>query len=63
MSRIFVIDGRSLPDPDPSLTVDQVKGHYLQFFPELINSETSSYQREGNDYYTFVKRTGTKAGL
>lgn len=58
--RIFVYDGREFPDPDPNLTVDQVRQHMANYFPELSNA-TSSENKEGeNTVITLTKRVGTK---
>lgn len=35
MKRIFVYDKREFPDPDPAMTVEEVKDHMAGFFPEL----------------------------
>jgi len=43
MARVFVYDAREFPDPDPNLTVEDVRRQLLDFFPELANAET----REG----------------
>jgi PRTRC genetic system protein C len=45
---------------NPSLTVDQIKDHYTQFFPELNNADTTHGKRGDNEEITFTRRTGTK---
>lgn len=64
MARVFVYDGREFPDPDPALSVDDVKASFTQFFPELANAEVKQSTRgEGAnkvDVYQLVKRVGTK---
>lgn len=60
MARIFVYDGRKFPDPDPKMTVDEVRQHFTTFFPELSNA-SSTESKEGDDtLYTFSRRVGTK---
>jgi len=44
-SRIFVIDGREFPDPDPSLSVDALRQSFTNFFPELYNAESKESKR------------------
>ncbi len=41
MARIFVYDGREFPDPDPSLTPDQVRQNYTGLLPKLANPDTT----------------------
>src|SRR5262245_43742429 len=61
MPRIFVYDGREFPDPDPDLTVEDVRKQLSDFFPELTNAETRE-EHQGDDEvrYTFAWRIGTK---
>ncbi len=60
MARVFVVENRRYPDPDPSLSVDQVRQQFTSFFPELVTA-TASERREGEDTVVeFQKRVGTK---
>lgn len=61
MPRVFVYDGREFPDPDPGLSVEDVRKQLSDFFPELTNAETRE-ERRGDDAvrYTFARRIGTK---
>ena len=61
MPRVFVYDGREFPDPDPGLSVEDVRKQLSDFFPELTNAETRE-ERRGDDEmrYTFARRIGTK---
>jgi len=61
MPRVFVYDGREFPDPDPGLSVEDVRKQLSDFFPELTNAETRE-ERRGDDEvrYTFARRMGTK---
>ena len=61
MPRIFVYDGREFPDPDSSLSVEDIRKQLSDFFPELTNAETRE-ERRGDDEvrYTFARRIGTK---
>lgn len=60
MARIFVYDGKEIPDPDPSMTTDQVRQSLVEFFPELANADSKQTKRGDDQVYTFSKRTGTK---
>lgn len=67
MARVFVCDGREFPDPDPEMTVDQVRQHFAHFLPELSNAETKESKRPSadnpdvkDDVYEFKKRVGSK---
>ena len=60
MARVFVCDNREFPDPDPNLSVDDVKKMMSDFFPELANAEVKEHKRNDDTLYEFVKRVGTK---
>jgi PRTRC genetic system protein C len=60
MARIFVVDGREFPDPDPKLPVDEVRKQLSEFFPELANAETREEKRGEEVRYVFSRRIGTK---
>ena len=60
MPRLFVYDGRTHPDPDPTMTVEQVKEAMSAFFPELATAEAQTTQRGEDQVITFQRRVGTK---
>ena len=60
MARIFVYDAREFPDPDPRLSVEDVRRQLAEFFPELTNADTREETRGDDTVYTFAKRIGTK---
>ena len=60
MARIFVYDGREFPDPDPSLTPDQVRQRMSDFFPELANADVREHTRDADTLYELVRKVGTK---
>jgi len=60
MARIFFYDNRQFPDPDPKLSVEEVRRQFAEFFPELTNAETREEKRGEDTVYTFSKRIGTK---
>ncbi|MFA5500398.1 MAG: PRTRC system protein C [Candidatus Omnitrophota bacterium] len=59
--RIFIYDGKELPDIDAGKTPDDIRNHYADFFPELYNAESKSEKRGEDTVITFTKRTGTKS--
>lgn len=60
MARVFVYDGRTFPDPDPSLSVDDVRRQLSDFFPELANADVNQSTQGDNTVHTFARRIGTK---
>lgn len=60
MARIFIVDGREFPDPDPTHSVDEVKTMFASFFPEVANAEVKQTTRGEDTLYEFVKRVGIK---
>ena len=60
MARVFVYDGREFPDPDPNMSVEEVRQSMTNFFPELANAETNESKLGENDIFEFKKRVGTK---
>jgi PRTRC genetic system protein C len=60
MARIFIYDGKELPDPDPGMSVEEVRQSLTDYFPELSNAETATGKRGDDETITFKKRVGTK---
>lgn len=60
MARIFVYEGKEYPDPDPAMSVDEVRQSLVNFFPELANAEVKVSTRGEDTLHTFSKRVGTK---
>lgn len=60
MARIFVYDGREHPDPDPSMSVDDVRKSMSDFFGELANATVKESKRGEDTIYEFTRRVGTK---
>ena len=60
MARIFIYDGREFPDPDPKVSVEEVRKQLAEFYPELANAETREERRGEDSVYTFSRRIGTK---
>ncbi len=60
MARVFVYDGREFPDPDPTLSPEEVKQMMTDFFPELANAEVRETSRGEDTLYELARRVGTK---
>ena len=63
-TRVFAYDGRRFPDPNPTLSVDEVKSNMASFFPELATAEVKQHADEKDKETTifeFSRKTGTKA--
>ena len=60
--RIFIYDGKELPDVDPSMLVDDIRKHYADFFPELYNAESKETKQGEDTVITFTRRVGSKSG-
>ena len=58
--RVFVYDGREFPDPDPNMSIDEVRQSMTNFYPELANAETKQSKRGDDDIIEFTRRVGTK---
>ncbi len=58
--RIFVVDGKEIPDPNPSLTTNEVRAHFSTFYPEVATAEARETKRGDDTVITFEKRVGTK---
>jgi PRTRC genetic system protein C len=54
LQRKFTFDGRPLADPDPNLSIDQVRQFYATEYPALNNA---SYEEEVTDTAVVIKFT------
>ena len=63
MARIFVYDDREFPDPDPEMTVDQVKATLSDFYGEIANASVKETTRGDDTIYEFQRRVGTKGAF
>ena len=59
-ARVFVADNREFPDPDPDLSIDEVKNMLADFMPELHTAEVKETEKDGKTYIQFIKKVGTK---
>lgn len=63
MQRIFKFNGKILPDPNPAMTPEQVKGFYAPRHPELLNAGIGSPVQDltaGTETTEFIKNYGRK---
>lgn len=60
--RIFIVDEREFPDPDPSLTIEQVRDSLADFYPDLANATHTVIQRSEDQVIDFRRTVGTKGG-
>ena len=63
MARVFVYDDREFPDPDPEMSVDQVKATLSDFYGEIANASVKETNRGDDTIYEFQRRVGTKGAF
>ena len=63
MARIFVYDDREFPDPDPEMSVEQVKATLSDFYGEIANASVKETKRGDDAIYEFQRRVGTKGAF
>ena len=63
MARIFAYDDREFPDPDPEMTVEQVKQTLADFYGEIANASVKETQRGEDTIIEFQRRVGTKGAF
>jgi PRTRC genetic system protein C len=61
MSRVFQFQGIRLPDPNPEMSVDEVKALYAAQYPELATAIVNGPEASGDKMrYTFERAIGSK---
>ena len=61
ITRSFVWKGTTLPDPNPSASVDAVRDVLSHTHPEIANAAVDGPKiKDGVHEYTFVASVGTK---
>ncbi|HEX2918258.1 MAG TPA: PRTRC system protein C [Edaphobacter sp.] len=59
--REFYYNGVRVPDPDPEMTVEQVRDLLTPNFPEIATASVSGPEDTGTELrYTFSRAIGTK---
>ena len=59
-TRVFRVDGRDHPDPDPGMSVKQVQDVLTDFYPEIANAKVKESKDGDTKVYEFQRRVGTK---
>ena len=61
LAREFSYNSVSLPDPSPSLSLEQVRDVYSASFPEIVSAAIEGPERKnGKLLYVFRKAAGAK---
>lgn len=61
MTRLFQFNGIRLPDPNPNMSVDEVKALYAAQYPELATAVVNGPEAVGDKMrYTFERAIGSK---
>ena len=60
LQREFFLDGRRIADPNPALTIDDVRAHYAGTYPALNNASYEEETTETAVKVTFKTSIGTK---
>jgi len=61
LCRYFEVHGVKLPDPNPALTVEEIRALYSQQYPEIATATvTGPEQVEDKLVYRFSTAIGTK---
>ena len=59
--REFVLDGKTLPDPGSSLSVEQVREMYIPAYPAITTAAVTGPEPvDGKMRYTFSRAIGAK---
>ena len=59
--REFYYNGSCIPDPNPSLSVDQVRDFLTPMYPEIATASVSGPEDAGTaTRYTFARAIGSK---
>lgn len=59
--REFRYNSVVLPDPDPNLTIEQVRDTFAALYPEIVNADVEGPETAGAKMiYTFRRAVGTK---
>jgi PRTRC genetic system protein C len=61
MTRLFTFNGIRLPDPNPNMSVDEVKALYSAQYPELATAVVNGPEAVGDKMrYSFERAIGSK---
>jgi PRTRC genetic system protein C len=61
LSRYFEVHGVKLPDPNPALSVEDIRSLYSQQYPEIATAAVTGPEQVGDKLvYRFTRAIGTK---
>lgn len=60
LPRSFYLDGRKLADPNPALSIEEVRAHYSGVYPALNNSSYEEQTTDTEQKVTFSTAVGHK---
>ncbi len=61
LSRIFEFNGVRLPDPDPTLTPEEVRNLYAHQYPDIATASITGPEAVGDKLrYQFMRAIGSK---
>ena len=61
LSREFTYNGVKLPDPNPNMTLEEVRAVYTNQYPDLATAIITGPEADGGKLrYSFVRAIGTK---
>lgn len=58
LKREFVINDITLPDPDSTMSIDQVRKFYANQYPEITTATYETQINNGTAKYTFKQSVG-----
>jgi len=61
LTRFFEVNGQKLPDPNPQLTVEEVRTFYSHEFPDIATASITGPEAVGDKLrYQFTRAIGSK---
>ena len=61
LERIFLFNGAKLPDPNPEFSIEQVRGMYVNTYPELATAAIEGPTPVNSAMqYVFTRAVGAK---
>jgi len=61
MTREFLFNGVRLPDPNPSMAVEEVRSLYATTYPDIATASVTGPEAVGNKLrYSFERAIGSK---
>jgi PRTRC genetic system protein C len=61
LTRFFEVNGQKLPDPNPQLTVEEVRTFYSHEFPDIATASITGPEVIGDKFlYRFSRAIGSK---